>query len=328
MAFLRRRRDDGNGAGATRVFFATDIHGSDLCFKKFLNAGRFYGATHLIMGGDITGKSLVTIRERPGGWTGHFREHDYACSTEEELGRLVQSIRDAGQYPFVGGDDEIEALADGAHRAEVFDRVVVDGMRRWMEMAEQRLAGTGIQCYVTPGNDDFFTIDPVIREAAAVHFVEGECVSLDGVHEMITTGYSNPTPWNTERELSETDMEARLEAMWARVSDPENAVAVIHAPPVNTALDEAPELGPELEMRGGPGGLKMTHVGSSGVRAWLERAQPLCGLHGHVHESKATESIGRTLCVNPGSEYSEGVLAGSIVVLGEGRVLSHQFVSG
>jgi Icc-related predicted phosphoesterase len=326
--FRRRRRADGNGAQATRVFFATDIHGSDLCFKKFLNAGRFYGASHLIMGGDITGKSLVTIHEGPDGWTGHFREHEYACATDEELGRLVQAIRDAGQYPFVGSADEIDALADDAQRAEVFDRLVVDGMRRWMDLAEARLDGTGIQCYVTPGNDDFFTIDPVLRDAPAVHFVEGECVSLDGVHEMITTGYSNPTPWNTERELSEADMESRLEAMWAKVEDPQNAVAVIHAPPVNTALDEAPELGPDLSMQTGPGGLKMTHVGSAAVRAWVERAQPLCGLHGHVHESKATESIGRTLCVNPGSEYSEGVLAGSLIVLGEGRVISHQFVSG
>lgn len=327
MPFRRKRRAGENGAG-TRIFFATDIHGSDLCFKKFLNAGRFYGSTHLIMGGDITGKSIVTIRRGPDGWTGHFREHDYACRSEEELGSLVQAIRDAGQYPFVGSAEEIEALADEAHRAEVFDRVVVEGMQRWMDLAAERLAGTGIQCYVTPGNDDFFSIDEVIREAPAVHYVEGECVSLDGTHEMVTTGYSNRTPWNTERELGEDELEARLDAMWAEVQDPENAVAVIHAPPVNTALDEAPELGDDLSMQASAGGLKMTHVGSTAVRAWLERTQPLCALHGHVHESKATESIGRTLCVNPGSEYSEGLLAGSLIVLGEGRVISHQFVSG
>jgi uncharacterized protein len=328
MAFLRRRRDGNGASDATRLFFATDIHGSDRCFKKFLNAGRFYGATHLIMGGDITGKTLVPIREHAGGWSAHFREHDYLCSTPEELDRLVQSIRDVGQYPYVATDHEIEALADDAHRAEVFDRVVVEGMRRWMGLAEERLSGTGIQCYVTPGNDDFLSIDAVIRDAPGVHFVEGECVSLDGVHEMITTGYSNPTPWNTERELSEEDLGARLEEMWAKVTDPENAVAVIHPPPANTALDEAPELGEDLSLKSGPGGLKLTHVGSAAVRDWVERSQPLIGLHGHVHESKATESIGRTLCVNPGSEYTEGLLAGSIVVLGNGRVVSHQFVSG
>ena len=327
MSWLRRRGGE-NGAGTTRVFFATDIHGSDVCFKKFLNAGKFFGATHLIMGGDITGKSIVTIRAAGGRWTGHFREHDYVCTTEAELADLVQAIRDAGQYPFVGEDDEIAALADDAHRAEVFDRVVVEGMQRWMDLAAERLAGTGIQCYVTPGNDDFFTIDAVIRDAPAVHFVEGACVSLDGVHEMITTGYSNPTPWNTERELSEAEMGARLEEMWAQVKDPANAVAVIHAPPAQTALDAAPELGDDLTLKGGPGGLQMMHVGSSAVREWLEQAQPLCGLHGHVHESKATERIGRTLCVNPGSEYTEGLLAGSIIVLGDGQVVSHQFVSG
>ena len=270
----------------------------------------------------------MPIRAHAGGWSAHFREHDYALTTQEELDRLVQSIRDVGQYPYVATDEELEALADDAHRAEVFDRVVVDGMRRWMDLAEERLAGTGIECYVTPGNDDFLSIDTVIRDAPAVHFVEGACVSLDGVHEMITTGYSNPTPWNTERELSEDDLGASLEAMWSQVGDPANAVAVVHPPPVNTALDEAPELDADLGLKSGPGGLKMTHVGSSAVRDWVERAQPLLGLHGHVHESKATEAIGRTLCVNPGSEYTEGLLAGSIVVLGDGRVLSHQFVSG
>jgi uncharacterized protein len=328
MARGRKRRGGGHETQATRLFFATDIHGSDLCFKKFLNAGKFYGATHLIMGGDITGKSLVTIRQSSHGWAARFREHDYACTTEAELGRLVQAIRDSGQYPFVGDQDEIDALSDAAHRAKVFDRVVVEAMERWMTLAHERLAETGIQCYVTPGNDDFYSIDSVIRQAEAVHFVEGECVWLDGVHEMVTTGYSNPTPWKTERELSEVDLASRLEAMWSRVQDPGNAVAVIHAPPINTALDEAPDLGIDLSLKSGPGGLKMTHIGSSAVRAWLEQAQPLCGLHGHVHESRATESIGRTLCLNPGSEYAEGVLAGSLIVLGDGRVLSHQFVSG
>ena len=253
------------------MFFATDIHGSDVCFKKFLNAGKFFGATHLIMGGDITGKSLVTIRAADGVWTRHFREHDYVCTTEAELAGSCRRSATPASTRSSATTMRSTALADDAHRAEVFNRVVVEGMQRWMDLAAERLGGTGIQCYVTPGNDDFFTIDAVIRDAPAVHFVEGACVSLDGVHEMITTGYSNPTPWNTERELSEAEMGARLEAMWAGVQDPANAVAVIHAPPAQTALDEAPELGEDLSLKTGPGGLKMTHVGSSAVRGWLER---------------------------------------------------------
>jgi Icc-related predicted phosphoesterase len=116
--------------------------------------------------------------------------------------------------------------------------------------------------------------------------------------------------------------------MWAQVKNPANAIAVIHVPPLGTALDLAPELGPDLNLKMSAGGPRMTHVGSSAVRAWIEETQPLCGLHGHVHESKAAENLGRTLCLNPGSEYSNGVLLGALVALGDGRVMSHQFVSG
>jgi uncharacterized protein len=328
MPLFRRNRGGYRADSGTRVFFATDIHGSDLCFKKFINAGKFYGATHLVMGGDITGKSIIAVEETRHGWMANFREHDYVCTTSSELANVLQAIRDSGQYPFVCQQDELAALEDEGYRATVFTRLVVEGIQRWMDIATDRLGHTQIQCYVTPGNDDFWEIDPIIVAAPAVHFVEGQCVSLDGVHEMITTGYSNPTPWETEREVTEEEFALKLEEMWAKVQDPENAVAVIHAPPINTALDQAPELGSDLSLKRGAGGLKMSHVGSSAVRMWLEHAQPLCGLHGHVHESKGTESIGRTLCLNPGSEYGEGILAGALIVLGRGRVVSHQFVTG
>ena len=88
---------------------------------------------------------------------------------------------------------------------------------------------------------------------------------------MITTGYSNPTPWNTERELSEAEIGRAARGDVGQVEDPANAVAVIHAPPAQTALDAAPELGDDLTPQGRPGRLQMTHVGSSAVREWLER---------------------------------------------------------
>jgi uncharacterized protein len=312
----------------TRVFFVTDIHGSDLCFRKFLNAGKFYGATHLIVGGDITGKSLVPIRAAKDHWVAHFANRDWDCSTKGDLAELVQAIRDVGQYPYVGEQDEIAALEEEEHRAPAFTRAVVEGMERWMSLADERLEGTGIQCYVTPGNDDFWEIDPVIDASKTVQFVEGRCVHINDRHEMVTTGYSNFTPWKTERELSEQDLGARLETLWAGVEDPSNALAVIHVPPVGTVLDVAPELGPELNLKMESGGLKMTHVGSSAVRSWIEDKQPLCGLFGHVHESKGAEELGRTICLNPGSEYTSGVLAGALIVLEDARVTSYQFVTG
>ena len=328
MPRWRRHRGGSGGQERTLIFFATDIHGSDLCFRKFLNAGKFYGATHLIVGGDITGKSLIPIRRTSQGWSAHFAGRDQAPATKQELADLVQAIRDVGQYPLVGEPDELDALADEQHRARAFTRAVLDGMERWMSLADERLDGTGIQCYVTPGNDDFWEIDDVIRASRAVQFVEGQCVRIDDRHEMLTTGYSNITPWRTEREVDEAALAKRLDGMWESVADPANLLAVIHVPPVGTALDVAPELGPELELKMGSGGMKMTHVGSSAVRTWIEERQPLCGLFGHVHESKAAEPLGRTLCLNPGSEYTAGVLAGALIALGDGSVKSYQFVTG
>jgi uncharacterized protein len=325
---LRNRRGANSRPVGSRVFFATDIHGSDVCFRKFLNAGKFYSATHLIMGGDITGKTLVTIRRDRDAWRTRFREHDYEVSTQVELDTLIQAIRDSGQYPFVGDRDELAALANEEYRNEVFTRVVTESMARWMDLAEERLANTGIRCYVTPGNDDFWEIDPVIQQAAAVEFVDGRCVELDDEHDMITTGYSNLTPWHTDREIPEDELEVKLEAMWTQVRDPANAIAVIHVPPRDTTLDEAPELSEDLSLQSSAGGLAMGHVGSTAVRSWLERAQPLCGFHGHVHESKATAHLGRTLCINPGSEYGEGILLGALVTLGDHKVDSYQLVSG
>lgn len=328
MRLFGKHGSEAREKSGTLLFFATDLHGSEVCFRKFLNAGKFYGATHLIIGGDITGKSLVPIRHSNGRWSARLGDRDHICTTERELADLQQAVRDSGQYPLVGDPDELLALADEGYRARVFTRAVVEGMKRWMDLADQRLQGTRIQCFVTPGNDDFWEVDAVIQGSQTVQFVEGRCVSLDERHEMVTTGYSNLTPWKTEREVSEEELERRLEAMWANVRDPENALAVIHVPPLGTALDVAPELGPDLNLKMSIGGLKMTHVGSSAVRKWIEDRQPLCGLHGHVHESQAAERLGRTLCLNPGSDYASGALFGALVALGDRRVTSDQFVSG
>jgi uncharacterized protein len=325
MPFLKRGKSREHGS---RLFFVTDVHGSDRCFKKFLNAGRFYGVDYLILGGDITGKTLVPIETVRHGWRARYGDHSYDLTTEHERLELEQLIRDNGEYPIVGERDELMLLDDERHRERVFTDVVVANIRHWVELAEERLHGTGVRCFVTPGNDDFFEIDEPLQSSDVVEFVEGRCVHLDEHHEMITTGYSNPTPWETPRELDENELLDRIEAMYADVESPESLVAVLHAPPRSTELDQAPAIDSEFRVQVQLGGVKYAAVGSSAVREFIERRQPLLGLHGHVHESKAAQLLGRTLCINPGSEYTEGTLVGVLVTLGDNTVLSHQFVTG
>jgi Icc-related predicted phosphoesterase len=329
VGFLSRTRSSqSRGSTDLRLFFATDVHGSERCFRKFLNAGKFYDVQHLILGGDITGKVLIPIVRTPRGWSAHYQDHEYIDVSDAERAELETRIRDNGQYPVAGERDELEALADEGHRDAAFTRVVVESIERWVTIAEDRLRGTGIRCYITPGNDDFWEIDAPLSGSDVVEFVEGRCVRLSDGHEMITTGYSNITPWESPRELDEPALRVRIESMFASVEDPPNLVAVLHPPPWGTDLDRAPELTADMTVKMEGNEPKLASVGSTAVREFIEQHQPLLGLHGHVHESKAANQLGSTLCLNPGSEYTQGTLCGALVALGDRTVVSHQFVVG
>ena len=321
--FRRRARPEG-----VRIFFATDVHGSDRCFKKFIGAAKFYNARYLILGGDITGKTLVPVERTTRGWTARFGDHTYIDMTDSERRDLEQSIRDNGQYPIEGERDVLMQLHDETHREIAFRAAAVDGIRRWVAIAEERLAGTDVRCFITPGNDDYWEIDEPLQASSTVEFVEGRCVRLNDDHEMITTGYSNITPWQSPREISEPEFSKLLEGMFTEVADPENLICVFHPPPYDTDLDQAPAIDSEFRMQMSGGAPKMIPVGSTAVRAFIEEHQPLLALHGHVHESKAAQRIGRTLCLNPGSEYPEGVLSGALVTVGAREVTAHQFTLG
>jgi uncharacterized protein len=325
---VRLRRGRGSHSPGTRLFFCTDIHGSDTCFRKFLNAGEFYNVDHLILGGDMTGKLLVPMTKTAGGYSATFAEHRYTDLDQSGLAGLKALIQSKGAYTFVGTPEEVAALADDAERDRVFRKLVYDSVAGWVQLAEERLRGTGRRCYIAPGNDDFVEIDDALRGSDVVEFSEGRVLSLDGTHEMLTCGYANPTPWNTERELPEDRLRAAIDKVAADVQDFSNLVAVLHVPPFASGLDDAPELDEQLGMRMGTGGVHMVPVGSTAVRGFIEDRQPLIALHGHIHEGRGDVRIGRTLCVNPGSEYTEGILDGAIAELGDGVVLRHQLVAG
>jgi uncharacterized protein len=312
-----------------KLFFATDIHGSDFCFRKFLGAVKFYGVDHLVLGGDITGKFLVPIiRDASGRYRCRYGDRDYNDLGDDDLKELKRTIRRFGAYPVIGTEDELAPLGDEAQREIVFQKLLYESLTEWVELAEDRLGGTGHRVFVAPGNDDFLELDAALQGSEVVTFAENQCLPLDEFHEMITTGYSNPTPWDTPREMSEEDLGARIDAMLHNVSDPENLIAVLHPPPYDTRLDGAPKINSEFELQKEFGEIGTMPVGSRAVRRFIEEAQPLLTLHGHVHEGRGVDQIGRTICINPGSEYTEGILNGALLKLAPGRVISHQLVSG
>jgi Icc-related predicted phosphoesterase len=312
-----------------RLFFATDIHGSDFCFRKFLGTVKHYRVDHLVLGGDITGKFLVPIiRDSSGRYRCRYGDRDYADLGDDDVKELKRTIRRFGAYPVVGAEDELAPLDDEEQREQVFQKLLYESLSEWVELAEDRLRGTGHRLFVAPGNDDFLELDAALKGSDVVTFAENQCLAVDEFHEMITTGYSNPTPWDTPRELSEDDLGARIDGMLRNVRDRENLIAVLHPPPYDTRLDGAPKINSDFELQKEFGEIGTMPVGSHAVRRFIEEAQPLLTLHGHVHEGRGVDQIGRTVCINPGSEYTEGVLNGVLLQLAPGRIISRQLVSG
>jgi Icc-related predicted phosphoesterase len=309
-----------------KIFFATDLHGSETCWRKFLNAGRFYDADILICGGDMTGKAIVPIVQENGNFTFTLAGEQQAVAAEQ-VGDVEAQIRRKGYYPLRMDVERLLDLdQDPVKRAECFQQVMLDGVGRWMGLAEEKLRGTGIRCFVCPGNDDEMEVDEVIRRSDIVELGEGQIVEI-GDFTMISTGWSNHTPWNTHREETEEKLAERIEAMARQVPDQSKAIYNLHCPPYKSGLDEAPAIDADLKLL--HGGRALRPVGSTAVREAIERHQPLISLHGHIHESKGAVKIGKTLSINPGSSYEEGMLMGAIVQLDAKKgIKSYQLVNG
>lgn len=313
----------------TRLFFTTDVHGSDRCFRKFLNSAKVYGAESLILGGDITGKILIPMVEGSDGKysaTIFGKEESFGGN---RLGEVRKTLQDAGQYSFVTTASGLaEVRSDKKKEEEVFNEAMRTVLYSWVELAVERLEGTKVKCYLSPGNDDKFEIDSALTDSGPVTNPENRAVEIEGGYEMITLGFANPTPWKSPREVSEERLGEMIESLAAQVKRPERAVYNLHVPPIDTELDKAPAVSKDLGYVKEALGIKYIHAGSSAVRKSIETHAPLLGLHGHIHESKGFAKLGRTLCLNPGSEYSDGVLRGALVNLKDGKVHDYMLTSG
>jgi Icc-related predicted phosphoesterase len=311
-----------------KLFYATDVHGSDRCFTKFVNAASFYGADAILLGGDLTGKAVVPLVRENGVHHGVFLGEDVTAEGEA-LSELEKKIANAGYYAFRCDRDEDEALrADPAAREGLFLRLMTERLERWVVLAEERLKPEQIPCFVNAGNDDPAPIDAVLLASEWVQFLEGRVVTLPDGTEVASCGYANRTPWDCPRDVEEDELTRRLEAVISLLGEPGKAVFNFHCPPYDTGIDSGPKLDEEFRMTSGAGGAEMHPVGSTACRAAIERYQPLLGLHGHLHESRGVHKLGRTICLNPGSEYNEGILRGALVELRRGKLRSHQFTAG
>jgi len=321
---------------STKLFFMTDVHGSETTYRKFVNAGKFYGVDVLILGGDIAGKMVVPVLDFGGGrYRATIQSITHELDGGDEVAEFEKRAAKLGSYTTVVTPDEYDAMsADPALVDAAYHRLATERLARWIDLAEERLAGTGIKMYMTGGNDDAPDILGALDEHSRENVVncEGKRIVIDDdEHLMLSCGLSNPTPWNTPREVPDEDLGRHIEEIVGGVADFSRAIFNFHAPPRDSSLDTAAELDwttdpPKVVTSGGTP--VMAGVGSAAVRAAIEKYQPLLSLHGHIHESRGETRIGRTVSVNPGSEYGEGLLRGALITLAGDTVQHVQLTSG
>jgi Icc-related predicted phosphoesterase len=326
--FARRR-----GRPQLTVYFATDIHGSEVCFRKFVAARQVYGADQLILGGDLTGKMVVpVVRRDEGAYEAELHGQVHRVG-DDRLDELRRRIRDGGFYPVVMSPAELAAYDPAA-----LERTFADEMARSIEDWDRYAGEHAVaerEILVAPGNDDPYEIDAVLARATAFRLVEGERVTIgsgDVTYDVVSTGVSNRTPWETHRELEEDALEAHLRALLDG-ADPARTILNVHVPPFASGLDEGPDvagIGADgvVEQRKSLGTALTRPVGSTAVRRVIEDFQPLLSLHGHIHEGRGAVTIGATTCINPGSDYPEGVLRGAIVRFDATGIVNHQLTAG
>ncbi|MFN8163548.1 MAG: hypothetical protein U0R26_06900 [Solirubrobacterales bacterium] len=318
-----------SGAENLRLYYASDIHGTEVLWRKFLRAPEVYKASVLVMGGDLTGKAVVPlVEDGSGGRVAELFGQRVEAAGEEQVAEVERRVRANGMYPHLMTAAEVDRVAalSTEERERWFEVVMLETFGEWLELAPERLTDPAVRCFVMPGNDDPPGVEEAIERATRIEACDGKVVEFDG-YTMLSLGYSNRTPFDSPRELEEEELLARIEALASEVDNMARCVFNLHVPPYDSGLDTAPELDADLTVVTVAGQPSMAPCGSTAVREVIERYQPLVALHGHVHESRAANRIGRTLCINPGSDYHTGRISGCLVHMA-GEKVNYQFVVG
>jgi Icc-related predicted phosphoesterase len=314
----------------TRILYGSDFHGSDVVYRKFISAAMQYQANTLIVGGDVTGKAMVPIIHQGNGvYVGHLFGRREEASSPDALEKIKKTVSNVGFYPIVVEKDEAQELEQQPEKLNArFEAEMCQRVREWMALAEEKLVPNHMQLFFMPGNDDLPSIDSVIDEFEHVHNPDMQRFVIEGDYELLGNSNANMTPWACARDLEEDELEKKMQELAALVQNPERAICAIHVPPYESNLDTCPELDKDLKIVTLGGQVMMKPAGAHAVRKFIETVQPLLTLHGHIHESPGHVRIGRTLAINAGSEYAEGILKAAIINLEGGKVKGHLLVSG
>ncbi|MGA8334008.1 MAG: hypothetical protein WB761_04660, partial [Solirubrobacteraceae bacterium] len=249
--------------------------------------------------------------------------------SSDEIREFEKQAANAGLYAFQATSDDVTELETNPQAVEdYFLRLAEVRVERWLTLAAERLAGTGVRLIINCGNDDPLDLDDLLRTSEIAVFAEGRTVEIDERRSLVSVGFANQTPWQCPRDTTEDDLARRIHEAIGDGSGDKELVFNLHCPPYDSGLDMAPQLTADMSTVMAGGQPVMIPVGSTAVRDAIEQYQPIASLHGHIHEGRGVTKIGRTLVVNPGSEYPDGILRGALIDLNTNGIKGYVLTSG
>lgn len=315
--------------GVHSLLFTTDLHGSTIVFRKALQAAIDCDVGALFVGGDLSGKTLTPVVRKAGGkYEALVGGKMESVQTGSALNELEGAITDSGSYPIRVSEDENMVLReDPTARRDVFRSAMKGRLTQWLQEAEELLRPRGVRLIIICGNDDEEELDSIVLGAGFAENPELTGVEYCG-REVLGESSANKTPFCCPRDRTEEEIEKRLRTKVAVLQAPERAIFLCHIPPARTIIDNVVALDSNLRQRTAAGSPLLTPAGSTAVRKMIEEYEPLLGLHGHIHESAGFARLGKTLCCNPGSEYSNGICRAILLTFDaaaiRGRILLHR----
>lgn len=294
-----------------KVFYAGDLHGAETAFRKFTNAGKFYDADLVVFGGDLTGKMVVPIVESSGVYTCKYYGSKVKVKKKKELPDLERNLRDAGFYPLIISEEEVNKLNEDDVERIVKEKQM-EVLDQWMKLMDERYKKADIPCIIIPGSVDDFYLDGILNSGSYIQNGDNRIIEINGF-EIVSIGGSVPSAFNYPREFSEEVLAEKINELAGKVKDMDKCIFNIHTPPHNTDLDLGTLYDENLKPVLDGDSLATAPIGSKAVRAAIEKYQPLLSLHGCVHESRGVTTLGKTVCINAGTDYDQGMLRGALI---------------
>ncbi len=308
-----------------RILFVSDLHSSADVWQKAIENAISNKVDLLILAGDHTGKYLVPIYPKDLGWASFYREKEYIFESKSEVRQFRTNLEGIGIYTKDMNFDEIEMMKkDKSYFNQIFDEVIIEHFEKLFRDLEKITNQAKNKILISLGNDDPFYLNEIFDKLENDQiFIGHENIVEIGENHFVNFEYSPPTPWSTPRELSEKKIEKKLNALIEDVTNKEKMIFNLHCPPYKTTLDMVPKLDNNLKPVTKGGDVLYNHIGSTSIRKIIEKCQPICSFHGHVHERPGKIEIGKTYCFNPGSEYDQGIFKGYIICIENNKIVDN-----